>query len=65
LEKRYVTDRVVSMRQHRKMRSSELHYLDHPLLGLLIQITPYEPPAKEALADSEDQNPATETQSGQ
>jgi hypothetical protein len=26
--------------QHRRMRSRELHYLDHPLLGILVQITP-------------------------
>lgn len=25
---------------HRRMRSRELHYLDHPLLGILVQITP-------------------------
>jgi len=27
----------------RRMRSNELHYLDHPRLGLLIQFTPYTP----------------------
>jgi len=27
---------------HRKMRSNELHYIDHPMLGILIQITPVE-----------------------
>lgn len=32
------------MQQHRRMRSGELHYLDHPLFGLLIQVTPYTPP---------------------
>ena len=25
---------------HRKMRSKELHYIDHPLVGMLIQINP-------------------------
>lgn len=33
--------------QHRRMRSKELHYLDHPLLGILVQITPIEEPPKE------------------
>lgn len=28
------------IRAHRRMRSQELHYLDHPLLGILIEITP-------------------------
>lgn len=30
------------VRNYRKMRSAELHYLDHPLLGILVQITPLE-----------------------
>ena len=29
-------------RQTRRMRSRELHYLDHPTLGVIIQITPVE-----------------------
>ena len=28
----------------RRIRSSELHYLDHPALGILIRITPFEKP---------------------
>ena len=27
---------------HRRMRSKELHYIDHPLIGMLIQINPVE-----------------------
>ncbi len=30
----------VSVREHRRMRSRELHYIDHPMLGMLVQITP-------------------------
>ena len=30
------------MQMHRRMRSKELHYIDHPLVGLLIQINPTE-----------------------
>ena len=43
--KQYSVDRTVALRQHRRMRSNELHYIDHPLMGLLIKITPYELPA--------------------
>lgn len=43
----YVVNRVVTMSQKRRMRSSELHYIDHPLLGILIQIERYEPLVKE------------------
>jgi hypothetical protein len=31
-----------NIKAHRRMRSGELHYLDHPLLGILIQIKPTE-----------------------
>ncbi|MEE8057841.1 MAG: CsiV family protein [Pseudomonadales bacterium] len=43
--KQYSVERTVAMRQHRRMRSNELHYIDHPLIGLLIKIIPYEVPA--------------------
>ena len=29
-----------SLKIHRKMRSKELHYIDHPLLGILVEIRP-------------------------
>jgi len=29
-----------SINNHRRMRSKELHYIDHPLVGMLIQINP-------------------------
>ncbi|MCY4427451.1 MAG: CsiV family protein [Halieaceae bacterium] len=44
---------AVALRQQRRMRSSELHYLDHPHLGVVISLSPYEfnpflpPPAAE------------------
>jgi Peptidoglycan-binding protein, CsiV len=31
------------IQQHRRMRSRQLHYFDHPLLGILVQITPVKP----------------------
>ena len=34
---------VIYLKQkRRRIRSSELHYLDHPVLGILVRITPYE-----------------------
>ncbi len=38
----YVIKRVVKVNQERSMRSNEVHYLDHPLLGVIIKIVPYE-----------------------
>ena len=38
-------DRVLAdfaIKTHRKMRSKQLHYLDHPLLGILVEIRPAE-----------------------
>lgn len=31
-----------AIKSHRKMRSKELHYIDHPLLGILVEIRPVE-----------------------
>jgi len=31
-----------AIKSHRKMRSKELHYIDHPLLGILVEIRPAE-----------------------
>ncbi len=36
-----------SLKEHRRMRSRNLHYLDHPEFSLLVLITPYEKPAEE------------------
>ena len=36
---------VIHLKQkRRRIRSNELHYVDHPVLGILIRITPYEKP---------------------
>lgn len=37
----YLPTRIVTLQQSRRMRSDELHYVDHPRLGLLIKILPY------------------------
>jgi hypothetical protein len=36
-----------SLRESRRMRSGELHYLDHPLFGVLVRATPYQAPGGE------------------
>ena len=30
------------LQQSRRMRSNEIHYIDHPRFGLIVQVTPYE-----------------------
>ena len=38
---------IIHLKQKRnRIRSNELHYVDHPVLGILIRITPYEKPEK-------------------
>lgn len=38
----YTIKRIVKVNQERSMRSNEVHYIDHPLLGIIIKIVPYE-----------------------
>lgn len=40
----FVRALTANLKQSRRMRSRELHYIDHPLFGLLVQITPYKIP---------------------
>lgn len=38
----YLVEEIILMQQSRRMRSEELHYIDHPRMGITIKITPYE-----------------------
>ncbi len=38
----YLIKRIVKLNQERSMRSNEIHYIDHPLLGIIIKIVPVE-----------------------
>lgn len=40
----YAATRVLSLHLSREMRSNEFHYIDHPAIGILVQIVPYTPP---------------------
>lgn len=41
-EEAHVVSRTVTLRQSRRMRSGEIHYLDHPLMGVIVLVTPLE-----------------------
>ena len=41
-ERQWLPVRAAHINRSRRMRSNEIHYLDHPLLGILIQVTPVE-----------------------
>ena len=38
----YPFQHAVLVQQKRRMRGGELHYLDHPLLGIVLRVSPYE-----------------------
>lgn len=37
----FITRQVILVKQTRDLRSNETHYLDHPLIGMILKITPY------------------------
>lgn len=44
---------AIHMKQNRRVRSDEMHYFDHPKMGLLIQIRKMEQPAERAANQAE------------
>jgi hypothetical protein len=44
---------AVALTEKRRMRSEEVHYLDHPMLGLVVKLTPLTEEELEALAAAE------------
>ncbi|MEP5765587.1 MAG: CsiV family protein [Halieaceae bacterium] len=47
---------AVHVQQRRRMRSGELHYIDHPLLGIIVKVSRHEFPA--LLEEATELNPA-------
>ncbi len=41
--RQYRVDTIIPLKQSRRMRSRDLHYIDNPRYGILIQLTPYNP----------------------
>ncbi len=48
------------LQQHRRIRSGELHYLDHPRFGFLIHFTRLNPPGSSDETSQEEQNEQTQ-----
>lgn len=49
---------TVHLKESRRMRSKQLHFLDHPLFGMLVLITPYTIPEAEPEPELQEQVPA-------
>lgn len=64
-ENRY--PRLFRLTESRRMRSRELHYLDHPLFGMLVEIVPLELPEMplEAVLPSQGETPSEQIDSEQ
>ena len=43
-DSQYSISRIIPFQQNRDIRANEFHYLDHPALGMLVQISPYTVP---------------------
>ena len=48
----YRVSTIATLNQSRRMRSDELHYIDHPKLGLIIRLSPYDPGRGDATTDN-------------
>ena len=44
---------AVAFQQNRRMRSKEVHYIDHPMLGVVVKLTPLDIEELEAMAAAE------------
>ncbi|MEH6609902.1 MAG: CsiV family protein [Halioglobus sp.] len=53
LEPAYPWRHAVLMQQKRRMRSNEVHYIDHPMLGVVIKVTPLSAEELEEMALAE------------
>ncbi len=47
IEQPFLIDEIVTLSQSRRMRSGELHYIDHPRLGVIIKVDIYSPDSDE------------------
>lgn len=48
---------VYRIKSHRRMRSNELHYIDHPLVGILVMAQPVEPAEMPEVVNKPEQSP--------
>jgi hypothetical protein len=39
-QQQFITRQIIHIKAERDMRSKELHYVDHPVVGIIIQVTP-------------------------
>lgn len=42
LQQPFLIDQLYTLKQRRRMRSGEIHYIDHPKLGIVVKVSPFE-----------------------
>lgn len=61
LDRPFIPEQITLIKQKRRMRSKEVHYIDHPKVGIVILVEPYEiPEAVNASAEDESINAEAE-----
>lgn len=63
VEPEWIPLRVAKIERSRRMRSDEVHYLDHPLLGIVVKVSPWVASAEEEKEEASD-TPVDKTESG-
>lgn len=61
LDRPFVPEKITLIKQKRRMRSKEVHYIDHPKVGIVILVEPYEIPG-DVNTDPEDNSINTEAE---
>jgi len=56
----YIANQIYVIDQERRMRSGELHYIDHPRFGMLVLVTPYTAPPPPTPAEPPQPAPTAE-----
>lgn len=60
--KTYLPSEISVFRQQRRMRSGEVHYIDHPKVGMVILVTPYDASTQISAEESTSSDVATSAQ---
>lgn len=63
VEPEWIPLRAAKIERSRRMRSDEVHYLDHPLLGIVVKVSPWVASAEEEKEEASD-TPVDATESG-
>ena len=64
VEPEWIPLRAAKIERSRRMRSDEVHYLDHPLLGIVVKVSPWVASSEEEENEEASETPVDKTESG-